>query len=49
MAILAEAYGPANAAIWNQSWRIFWMSCTALFGYDGGGEWLVGHYRFAKS
>jgi len=49
MAVLTEAYGAADARIWNQRWRIFWMSCAELFGYAGGREWLVAHYRFAKS
>lgn len=49
MAVLTEAYGAAEAAIWNQRWRIFWMSCAELFGYADGQEWLVAHYRFAKS
>ena len=45
MAVLREAYG-ADAARWQQRWRIFWMACAELFGYEGGREWLVGHYRF---
>jgi cyclopropane-fatty-acyl-phospholipid synthase len=48
LAVLTEAYGAADAARWNQRWRIFWMSCAELFGYDGGREWLVAHYRFMK-
>jgi cyclopropane-fatty-acyl-phospholipid synthase len=47
MAVLREAYG-ADAARWQQRWRMFWMACAELFGYDGGQEWLVGHYRFSK-
>jgi cyclopropane-fatty-acyl-phospholipid synthase len=27
---------------------MFWMACAELFGYRGGEQWLVGHYRFAK-
>jgi cyclopropane-fatty-acyl-phospholipid synthase len=48
MAVLTDAYGATEAARWNQRWRIFWMSCAELFGYDDGREWLVAHYRFAK-
>jgi cyclopropane-fatty-acyl-phospholipid synthase len=45
--ILREAYGPA-AALWSQRWRMFWMACAELFGYDQGREWMVAHYRFGK-
>ena len=45
--LMQETYGP-HAAVWFQRWRIFWMACAELFGYDGGNEWLVAHYRFAK-
>ncbi len=50
MKVLAGAYGgPAQAALWNQRWRMFWMSCAELFGFRGGSEWLVAHYRFGKA
>jgi len=48
MSVLAQAYGAAEAARWNQRWRMFWMACAELFGYAGGNEWLVAHYRFVK-
>ena len=48
MAVLTTAYGPSEAARWHQRWRMFWMSCAELFGYDGGSQWLVAHYRFSK-
>ena len=41
-------YGKAEAKIWAQRWRMFWMACAELFGYAGGNEWLVAHYRFQK-
>jgi cyclopropane-fatty-acyl-phospholipid synthase len=47
--VLSAAYGEDEARRWHQRWRIFWMSCAELFGYDGGNEWLVGHYRFVKA
>jgi cyclopropane-fatty-acyl-phospholipid synthase len=48
LAILQETYGAANAALWSQRWRMFWMACAELFGYARGQEWLVAHYRFAR-
>jgi cyclopropane-fatty-acyl-phospholipid synthase len=47
MRILETAYG-AQAPLWHQRWRMFWMACAELFGYRGGNEWLVAHYRFGK-
>ncbi|QWT21799.1 cyclopropane-fatty-acyl-phospholipid synthase family protein [Bacillus sp. NP157] len=47
MAVLTEAYGAA-ASLWFQRWRMFWMACAELFGYAGGSEWMVAHYRFAR-
>jgi cyclopropane-fatty-acyl-phospholipid synthase len=48
MKVLADTYGAANAPIWFQRWRMFYMACAELFGYAGGGEWLVSHYRFVR-
>jgi cyclopropane-fatty-acyl-phospholipid synthase len=47
IAVLREAYGEL-APLWFQRWRMFWMACAELFGYDGGREWMVAHYRFAR-
>ena len=46
--IFKNTYGPNNAEIWFQRWRIFFMSCEKLFGYNDGNEWGVSHYRFVK-
>lgn len=48
-AVLGRVYGADDAARWQQRWRMFWMACAELFGYDGGREWLVAHYRFSRS
>ena len=49
LAIFGETYGEENAPVWFQRWRIFFMACEVLFGYDNGREWGVSHYRFVKS
>ncbi len=48
MAVLRQAYGERRAALWFQRWRMFFMAVAELFGYAGGTEWLVGHYRFGR-
>lgn len=48
MAVLVAAYGSQAAPLWFQRWRMFWMSCAELFGYAGGQQWLVAHYRFVR-
>jgi len=47
MPILQEVYG-SEAHIWFQRWRVFFMACAELFGYNGGNEWFVGHYLLRK-
>jgi len=46
--ILSDVYGRELAPLWFQRWRMFWMACAELFGYDQGREWFVAHYRFAR-
>jgi len=48
MPVLASCYGPQNASMWWQRWRIFFMACTELFNYRRGEEWFVSHYLFSK-
>jgi cyclopropane-fatty-acyl-phospholipid synthase len=46
--LFALTYGDQGARLWQQRWRIFFMSCAELFGYKHGNEWLVAHYLFVK-
>jgi len=46
--IFREVYG-AEAGRWFQRWRVFFMACAELFGFNGGEEWGVAHYRFEQA
>lgn len=48
MQIFKETYGEDYKKWWNY-WRIFFMSCAELWGYNDGKEWIVSHYRFVKN
>jgi cyclopropane-fatty-acyl-phospholipid synthase len=47
MPVFRRAYGEAQAALWFQRWRMFYMAVAELFGYAAGEEWGVAHYLFA--
>lgn len=40
--ILCEVYG-ADAMLWRQRWRLFYLATAGLFGHAGGEEWGVSH------
>lgn len=48
MPILRKTYGEEKAGKWWVYWRVFFMSCAELWGYQNGTEWIVSHYRFRK-
>lgn len=46
--ILVQTYGVKDAEMWRNRWRMFYMACAELFGYNNGQEWWVTHYLFEK-
>ena len=47
--IMADTYGPAEAKVWLQRWRMFFLACAELFGFDEGRQWWVSHYQLAPA
>lgn len=45
--LFKKIYGK-DANIWWQRWRIFFMACAELFGFEQGQEWVIGHFLFKK-
>ena len=45
--IFTQTYGQeADKQIFN--WRLFFIFCSEVFGYNGGNEWHIAQYRFKK-
>jgi cyclopropane-fatty-acyl-phospholipid synthase len=45
--ILREVYG-SDTPLWMRRWRWFFLATAGLFGYAGGSEWGVSHYRMRR-
>ena len=46
--VLAEAYGEGEPDRWFHRWRLFFLACSEVWGFRGGGEWIVSHYLFRR-
>ena len=47
MPFFHQTYGKDAVKFWAY-WKIFYMSCAELWGFNSGNEWLVSHYLFEK-
>ena len=47
MPILKSTYGDEYQKWWVY-WRVFFMACAELWGYENGNQWMVCHYLFEK-
>jgi cyclopropane-fatty-acyl-phospholipid synthase len=45
--ILEATYGKVEAQRWWNRWRMFFMACAELWGFNAGQEWWLSHYLFA--
>jgi cyclopropane-fatty-acyl-phospholipid synthase len=43
-AVLRGVYG-ADTELWIRRWRWFFLATAGLFGFSGGSEWGISHYR----
>jgi cyclopropane-fatty-acyl-phospholipid synthase len=48
MPLFEKTYGKEQATKWWVYWRIFYMACAELWGFNNGEEWIVSHYLFTK-
>lgn len=48
MPLFESTYGKDQATKWWVYWRIFYMACAELWGFNNGEEWIVSHYLFTK-
>ncbi len=46
--IFSRTYGVDNAMKWFRYWRLFFIACEELFGFQKGEEWIVSHYLMSK-
>ena len=46
--LFQSCYGDELAQTWWHRWRLFFMACAELFGYQNGQQWWVSHYLFEK-
>jgi cyclopropane-fatty-acyl-phospholipid synthase len=48
MKIIQNTYGAEQSKRWWIYWRLFFLACAEMFGFDSGNQWMVSHYLFEK-
>ncbi len=46
--IIKNTYGADQGTRWWVYWRLFFLACAELWGYDDGNQWIVSHYLFER-
>lgn len=46
LVVLRAHYGTGMEKVWFNRWKMFFIACRELFGFDNGSEWGVSHYLF---
>jgi cyclopropane-fatty-acyl-phospholipid synthase len=46
--LFEKTYGKENTTKWWVYWRVFYLACAELWGYENGEEWFVSHYLLRK-
>lgn len=46
--LLEKTYGKNQAKKWWVYWKLFFLACAELWGYQDGNQWMVAHYLFEK-
>lgn len=49
MEVFRNTYGEKEAKRWWVYWRVFFMACAELWGYERGSQWIVSHYLFSPA